>query len=259
MSVVVAIKANGGVYLASDTQVSAGQTKTYLTNENNYKAWKYPDVQGVVVGGTGNAYTMEIVQTGEYFRDVDIDRIDYRWLVQYFLPELLTDLVKFEDLEVSELGTLKSGADLFIAIKDRIYSLRGETLFIAEESEYSAMGSGYYAAIASLDVTKGESLKKRLLKAVLAASEYDYYVSGPVVILNTLNNDMIVVEDPLNEILHGDDELRPSKGGFILPGLDKEETNEGGRGDIGKSTTEAGDKKEVEIKDNEVVFKKGGK
>ena len=54
MSVVVAIKENGRVYMGSDSQVTKGGTRITLKNPNNYKIWRVDGSDNAVMGHVGN-------------------------------------------------------------------------------------------------------------------------------------------------------------------------------------------------------------
>ena len=54
MSVVVAIKENGRVFIGADSQVTRGGTRSTLKNRNNYKIWKDRDVDNCLMAHVGN-------------------------------------------------------------------------------------------------------------------------------------------------------------------------------------------------------------
>ena len=62
MSVVVAIKQDGVVYLAADTMVTCGDSKRHLRTDSSQKVWQVEDTPHCIMGGAG------------YLRDINLIR-----------------------------------------------------------------------------------------------------------------------------------------------------------------------------------------
>lgn len=63
MSVAVAIKKDGKIYMGSDSQVTLGGTRTTLKNPNNYKIWKVLGVDNCLMGSVGNLRDTCVIKT----------------------------------------------------------------------------------------------------------------------------------------------------------------------------------------------------
>ena len=63
MSVVVAIKKNGKIYIGCDSQVTCGGTRTTLKNSNNYKIWQVQNAEHCLMGSVGNLRDACVIRT----------------------------------------------------------------------------------------------------------------------------------------------------------------------------------------------------
>ena len=84
MSVIVAIKKDGVVYIGCDSQVTSGGTRTTLRNENNYKIWKVNNAEKCLMGSVGNLRDACVVRTmddliSEY--NIFKNHISYQFIV----------------------------------------------------------------------------------------------------------------------------------------------------------------------------------
>ena len=80
MSVVVAIKENGKIYLGADSQVTKGGTRSSLSNKNNYKIWQPKGVENSLIGHVGRVRDANVIRTmyGVVSEMVQIkNRVDY--------------------------------------------------------------------------------------------------------------------------------------------------------------------------------------
>ena len=95
MSVVVAIKENGKVYLGADSQVTKGGTRSSLSNKNNYKIWKVKDVENCIIGHVGRVRDANIIRTmyGVVSEMAQIkNRVDYDYVVRCVVPSIFQEL-----------------------------------------------------------------------------------------------------------------------------------------------------------------------
>ena len=101
MSVVVAIKKDGIVYMGADSQVSRGGTRMTLSNPNNYKIWSLCDVDRSLMGSVGSLRTNNIIKVADNLvpETIDIkDAVDFRFVVKSLVPHLMDELNEYSAL-----------------------------------------------------------------------------------------------------------------------------------------------------------------
>ena len=83
MSVVVAIKKDGVVYMGADSQVSRGGTRMTLSNPNNYKIWSLCDVDYCVMGSVGALRANNVIKVADNLIPESVDikgTVDFRFV-----------------------------------------------------------------------------------------------------------------------------------------------------------------------------------
>ena len=96
MSVVVAIKKDGVIYLGADSQVTRGGTRTSLSNPNNYKIWKVKGVDNCLMGHVGTLREACVVRIMDNLvREIDVmrDMIDFEYVVTRVVPMIVDQLI----------------------------------------------------------------------------------------------------------------------------------------------------------------------
>ena len=184
MSVAIAIKDKDKVYLAADSQCTCGESKLTLSNPNNYKIWKTKGLNNSIMCHAGSCRDLGIIKFNNFIPetramrgDIDIEFVQGEMAYEMF------DVLKEHDFIETNEGPHMASAYLF-AYKDKIYEIT-QCMYVLEIDDYIAMGSGRDSAIGSLAATVGEPIETRLLKAVIAASNIDIYVSYPIIITDT--------------------------------------------------------------------------
>lgn len=187
MSVVVAIKEDGKIYMGADSQVTKGGSRTTLKNKNNYKIWQVDGVDNCLMGHVGNVRDANIVRlmsglVDDY--DEFRDRINYRFVVKYIVPEIIKELrdAHFLKLDGEYLECLDSS--FLFAYKDRLFYISTDAT-VMEIDDYVAIGSGSQEALGSLLSTEGQNPKKRIVKAIKASAANDIYVDYPIILSDT--------------------------------------------------------------------------
>ena len=102
MSVVVAIKKDGVVYLGSDSQVTRGGTRTSLTNPNNFKIWKVKGVDNCLMGPVGLLREACVIRVMENLvREIDVihDEVNLEYVVTRIVPKIIDELKEFNYIE----------------------------------------------------------------------------------------------------------------------------------------------------------------
>ena len=103
MSVVVAIKKDGVIYMGADSQVTKGGSRTTLSNPNNYKIWALRDLDHAVMGSVGTLRAANIMKVADgLIPEIVALRgdITFRFVVKQFVPSLMDELAHYKQLWV---------------------------------------------------------------------------------------------------------------------------------------------------------------
>jgi ATP-dependent protease HslVU (ClpYQ) peptidase subunit len=198
MSVVVAIKHNNKIYIGADSQVTRGGSRTTLKNPNNYKIWKVEDTNNCIMGHVGylrHANVVRLMRNLVDDYDTYLDRVDYRFVVKYVVPEIIKTLKESHFLKVSDNYVDNMESSFIFAYRDKLFVI-GADCSVIEVDDYCAIGSGSLEAIGSLISTEGEDIKSRIVKAIRASAASDIYVDYPIILTDTAKTEFeIITED----------------------------------------------------------------
>lgn len=188
MSVVVAIKKDGVIYMGSDSQVTKGGTRTTLSNPNNYKIWKVNGTDNCIMGGVGTLRDMNIIRTSydlvSEMADIKRD-VDFGYVVRCLVPDMMRELGKYEVLIKDSEGIKIMDSEYLFAYHDKLFSI-GTYGSVIEIDDFCAIGSGASEAIGSLLSTIDEKDPvKRIQDAIKSSAAHDIYVDYPIVITDT--------------------------------------------------------------------------
>ena len=196
MSVVVAIKENGKVYLGADSQVTKGGTRSSLSNKNNYKIWKVKDVENCIIGHVGRVRDANIIRTmyGVVSEMAQIkNRVDYDYVVRCVVPSIFQELKDFGYKKDDKYNPYME-SELLFAYQDKLFVISQDGTVI-EVDDCCAVGSGASEAIGSLSSTIGKSPEERIIKAIKASAAHDIYVDYPIVLSDTENTKFSVITE----------------------------------------------------------------
>ena len=188
MSVVVAIKKDGIIYMGADSQVSRGGTRSTLSNPNNYKIWAMSDVDNCLMGSVGTLRANNIIKVANSLIPEIVDikgNVDFRFVVRHFVPRLMDELDEYKVLCRSKDDAPDMAASFLLAYRDRLYSIDNYGSVI-EIDDFCAIGSGTSEALGSLLSSTGiDDPVERIKMAIKASVAHDIYVDYPIVISNT--------------------------------------------------------------------------
>lgn len=196
MSVVVAIKKDGVVYLGADSQATRGGTRSSLSNPNNFKIWKVDGVDNCLMGHVGNLRDACVIRVMDNLvRDVDVIRgcIDFNYVVKRIAPCIIDELRSYSYLK----DGLFEGMDskFLFAFKDQLFVINSDGAVI-EIDDCIAVGSGESESIGSLvTTTNEENPKSRIIKAIKASATHDLYVDYPIVLVDTKDGEFDIVSE----------------------------------------------------------------
>ena len=216
MSVVIAIKDHGVVYMGADTMVTYGDSKRHLNSESSQKIWKVTDTPNCIMGGAGYLRDINLIRycTQELVPEANIIKgnIDIGVIMQNTVPMIFESIRAYSKVVDSGEKSLQFGSSFLWAYKDQVFHIMPDGL-VEEVDDYEAIGSGADAALASLKHTAGEPVYDRMLKALEAAADISLYVSNPYVVIDTKNCELadlifdeVEEEDDTEDIEDEDDE-----------------------------------------------------
>ena len=188
MSVVIAIKKDNVVYMAADTMITYGDSKRHLYSDSSQKVWAVSDTPNCIMGGTGYLRDINLIHhcTNELVPEAAIIREDLNIgiIMTYTVPTIFETIRNYTKVVMPENQPFEFCSSFLYAYKNRLFSILQDGL-VEEIDDYTAIGSGADAALASLKHSVDEPVYTRLIKALEAASDISLYVSAPYVCINT--------------------------------------------------------------------------
>lgn len=195
MSVVVAIKKDGKVFIGADSQATKGGSRISLSNPNNYKIWKVKGVENCIMGAVGLVRdTCFIKVMNDLVREIDVlhDEIDYEYIINRIQPKIIDELLERKSIKQDNpYGSLES--KFIFAYKEKLFTI--EYGAVIEHDDFVSLGSGECEAIGSLLSTDEQEPRERIIKAIKASATSDIYVDYPIVITNTESTEFEVINE----------------------------------------------------------------
>lgn len=200
MSIVIGLKHNDTIYLASDSQITTDGQRKYINHSAHTKVWHPQNKPALVMGSVGWVRERNIAQTASSLfgknEEDSITHIGYQFLITHTIPELITLLEANKALKDTK-DTLRVSNNYLIGVQDKLYEL-GTDLSLIEIDRYTAIGSGAVEAISYLDSIVITDPRVALLKAMTIAKKRHVFIDFPVIIAHT--NDLKV------EVYHSKEE-----------------------------------------------------
>jgi len=197
MSVVVAVKDTDRVWVACDSQSTGGYTKRTLTNKNNYKISKPEKEKETIIGVVGDAKLTNIIKIEDFFVDELTklkDSLDFKYVVKTIVPNIFS-LCKNNQLvtKVKDQESYTMNGGVTFAHKNKLFTIESNG-YVTEIDDYCADGSGYRLALGYLNQHSDEGKKDMAIKAVKSACESDLFVNYPIIVMNTFDDEILIIE-----------------------------------------------------------------
>lgn len=198
MSVVVAIKDGDKVWMACDSQVSMGwSTKKTLTNPNNYKICRPEKDKNTLIGVVGDLKLQNIIRVQDEFVD-ELTRFknefNFKYVVNTIVPKIFKLSHENQLVEkVKDQPIFYFNGGLTFAHKDKLYLINSDGC-VTEVDDYCADGSGFRFAVGYLNQNTDETKKDAIIKAVKSSCESDMFVNYPIIVMNTMDEEVIIIE-----------------------------------------------------------------
>lgn len=190
MSVIVAIKKDGVIYLGTDTRYSDGGNQISLVNLNALKIWKVEGKENCLLGQVGIQREASAIRACHDLVDSS-SPMDFAYIVNQVEPRIKEVLKEHEFIDASDpYGTMKSR--FLLAYQDKMYVIdRGSVL---EYDDFVAIGSSECEAFGSLVSSRNEEdPEKRILVALRVSAMHDVYVGAPFVLINSKTMEFKVI------------------------------------------------------------------
>lgn len=191
MSVVVAIKEKGKVYVGADSQMSNGTKMTTLANPNNFKIWKVDGKKNIMIGCVGYCRDSNVVKCIDGLIDDQIGKGDkniFKYVVNKVVPQIIGTLrdrnyIKMENDYFDEMNSR-----FLLVYKDHLFVILHDGA-VYESDDFAAIGSGEDYANGILTETVGQEPRTRLIKAIRSAITGDSHINYPIVLTDTEKSD----------------------------------------------------------------------
>lgn len=219
ISVVVCVRDEDKIWLATDSQVTSGWTKSLLLSQHSFKIFKMKN--GVNVGGVGSLRDLNIISTSdiEFIPENTIlkSEINFKGIVRETVPKFFNELEKFNRL-YKQFGMVYMESSFIVAHNQECFVIHDDGA-VTELLDMFAIGSGANVAESAYTILRDTELspKDKAVRAVISSCERDIFVDYPIVITNTLTQDF--------EIFDGNDFyiVDPLTGELVLVEEEEEE------------------------------------
>lgn len=187
MSVIVAVKENGVVYMGADSQTTTGKRQQHNLNQTAFKVHKMDN--GVLVGFCGRVATSQTILSFKDLFTLDTNGdLNKRHIVKEIVPKLVDKIELIGDENCGEMDV-----SILIAYKDKLYKIK-DSLDVVKLNEFAKSGSGGGFVSYTLIEEKHLPVRERIIKALVASARRSEAVSGPYVLIDTKNLEYEIVD-----------------------------------------------------------------
>lgn len=187
MSLTIALKHNGVVYMGSDSNVSDLFRKYDLTNPNSYKIFSLKGCDHILMSIGGSLIEQNIARCTSLIPEANAMKgnIDFEFMVNEFVPNLFDIYDQRHILKIKENHYRSCESQMIVAYKDKIFQIFPDGA-VLELDDFAVIGDGIDEAIGSLLSTKNiDDPKQRILLALRTCLKYKTEISYPFLITDT--------------------------------------------------------------------------
>ena len=184
MSVIVAIKENGVVYMGADSQTTTGRRKRNGLNETSFKITRLEN--GMLVGITAERLTRQtIFAYSEIFTLDKNGELTRKHLVKEIIPKLVAILNEEELMIKKEDALPYMDGQILLAYKGVLYEIcRNFSIYKYEDFQLLGYGVDYGQFV--LANTKDiDDVNERIIKTLDTVAKYSHQVGSPYLLIDT--------------------------------------------------------------------------
>ena len=190
MSLVVAYKRDGIIYMGADTQSSRGYSIERTLNESGFKISRLSS--GMLMGVCGRVKGHQRILSKKCFDIPDDVVFNKRYIVKNIIPQL-SDIMK-DVVDENESRNSSMSVSLIVAWQGKMFMITSR-FKVLECASYAAIGAGNdYAGYLLSSIGKSDDVNEGLLKALRAGANFDSSVSAPFVLIDTKDREYKIIE-----------------------------------------------------------------
>ena len=187
MSVIVAIKENGVIYMGADSQTTAGRRKYISLTEDSHKIVKLKN--GMLVGFCGSVGARQTILAMEDIFTLDEEgRLTKKHILRNITPKLVD---KMEQIGDERRGSMD--VSILLAYKDQLYRI-SQGLNVLHLNEVGKSGSGADYADYPLWNRRDLPVRERILRSLISSAKRTESVCGPYVLIDTEKQEYEIVD-----------------------------------------------------------------
>lgn len=191
MSLVVAYKREGVVYMGADTQSSYGTTIERALNESGFKISSLPN--GVLLGMTGRVKAHQMILAHKELFDIPHGcAFNKRHIVKNIIPKL--SKLMNEVVEDKDSCTSSMEVSVLVAYKEKLFYITRD-FRVFDCNGYTAIGAGRDYVKYALSTIGGGDINESLLQALRTGAMFDSSVSAPYILIDTKDREYKIVEE----------------------------------------------------------------
>ena len=190
MSLVIARKKDGVIYMGADTQTTFGNgdEKRTMLSKGNIKICQLPN--GIILGRAGQVHSLQYIWAHpEWFTVPEDGVMTKRHIAENIMPKIYhcfreNDLFDSDGKE----DPLTMGSRLLLAYKDTLFLIDGR-LGVCSIENYAAIGAGANFVLYGLEHPDDSKGVREQIKSLLrVGAEFCPSVSAPFAIVDTATN-----------------------------------------------------------------------
>ena len=186
MSLTVALKHDGVIYMGSDSLAYRRGVKSYLTNKNSYRIFPVKGCDNMLMSLDGRILEHNVARCSYLVPEIISIKggIDFEFMVNEFIPHLF-EIFDDRNLLSKQDGQVHCESDMIVAFSDKLFGVFTDGAVI-EYDDFTAIGEGIEEALGSLVTTCNiEDPVERVLLALRAGLRNKTRVAYPLIISNT--------------------------------------------------------------------------
>jgi ATP-dependent protease HslVU (ClpYQ) peptidase subunit len=183
MSLVIAVKHEGVIYMGADTQTTAGNSRINGISKKRYKIKTCPS--GILLGLSGILTNSAHLYLHDEWFDIPKDeKLTHEYILKHIVNPFFSELESLKKLDTA-YNDLKSMECSLIVAKDDIMFKVEQSGAILEMPYFVAIGSGSEHVYPFFRYPMPGKPDEKILQALMIASTYEPTVHAPYVLIDS--------------------------------------------------------------------------